>query len=253
MKAPSDKTSAFFRTLSAPLWISERESNTAKTYSGRKIPILLNSGGGDSAQEEIYFVNPAIGPEVGYAVITFEGPGQGIVLRRDKVPMRPDREVVSVAVLDHLFDFAGSHPELELDLDHIAMTGASMGGYFALRMAVDPRIKACVSVDGFYSLASFVGGRMPWPLFKGFMNGWLSDAAIDMGLWDAWTASGEGEKDVEELATMTTKDVEPELLRHQLRLMAANHIVEETEQDRYAPTPFSLSMGDRGTLVAPAL
>ncbi|KAI4252051.1 MAG: hypothetical protein L6R42_008130 [Xanthoria sp. 1 TBL-2021] len=74
-----------------------------------------------------------------------------------------------------------------------------------------------------------------------------------MGLWDAWTATGGGEKDVEELATMTTKDVAPELLRHQLRLMAVNHIIEETGQGRYAPTPFSLSMGDKSTLVAPAL
>ncbi|CAO1603070.1 MAG: hypothetical protein LQ349_002951 [Xanthoria aureola] len=78
-------------------------------------------------------------------------------------------------------------------------------------------------------------------------------AAIDMGLWDAWTATGGGERNVEELATMTKKDVDPQLLRHQLRLMAANHIVEETGQDRYAPTPFSLCMGDRSTLVAPAL
>lgn len=38
-------------------------------------------------------------------------------------------------------------------------------------------------------------------------------AAIDMGLWDAWTATGGGEKDIEELAMMTTKDVDPELLR----------------------------------------
>ncbi|KAL8780316.1 MAG: hypothetical protein Q9213_006514 [Squamulea squamosa] len=151
----------------------------SRRIPGRKIPILLNSGGGDSTQEEIYFVNPAVGPEVGYAVITFEGPGQGIILRRDRVPMRPDWEVVTGAVLDHLFDFAGSHPELELDLDHIAVTGASMGGYFALRAAVDPRIKACVSVDGFYSLASFVGGRMPGPLFKGFMSGWLSDGVFN--------------------------------------------------------------------------
>ncbi|GIC92271.1 hydrolase psoB [Aspergillus udagawae] len=142
---------------------------------GRKIPILLNSGGGDSTQEEIYFVNPAYGPDLGYAVLTFEGPGQGIVLRRDKLPMRPDWEHVTGPVLDHLFDLAARHPELELDLDHIAVTGASMGGYFALRAAADPRIKACVSVDGFYSLSSFVGGRMPGPLFNGFMSGWLSD------------------------------------------------------------------------------
>lgn len=146
---------------------------------GRKIPILLNSGGGDSTQEEIYFVNPAVGPELGYAVVTFEGPGQGIILRRDRLPMRPDWEVVTGAVLDHVFDFANKHPELELDLDQIAVTGASMGGYFALRAAADARIKACVSVDGFYSLASFVGGRMPGPLFKGFINGWLSDGMFN--------------------------------------------------------------------------
>ncbi|PKX89988.1 hydrolase psoB [Aspergillus novofumigatus IBT 16806] len=147
----------------------------SRRIPGRKIPILLNSGGGDSTQEEIYFVNPAYGPDLGYAVLTFEGPGQGIVLRRDKLPMRPDWESVTGPVLDHLFELATRHPELELDLDHIAVTGASMGGYFALRAAADPRIKACVSVDGFYSLSSFVGGRMPGPLFKGFMSGWLSD------------------------------------------------------------------------------
>ncbi|KAL8999561.1 MAG: hypothetical protein Q9169_001650 [Polycauliona sp. 2 TL-2023] len=78
-------------------------------------------------------------------------------------------------------------------------------------------------------------------------------AVVDMGLWDAWTAAGGGEKKVEELAGMTTMAVDPELLQHQLRLLAANHIIEETGQDQYAPTPFSLSMGDRSTLVAPAL
>ncbi|KAI7773686.1 alpha beta hydrolase [Diaporthe eres] len=151
----------------------------SKRIPGRKIPVVINSGGGDSTQEEIYFINPAFGPEVGFAVVTFEGPGQGIVLRRERLPMRPDWEVVTSAVLDHLEDFAHDHPELELDLDHIAVTGASMGGYFALRAAADPRIKACVSVDGWYSLESFVGGRMPGPLFKGFMNGWLSEGVFN--------------------------------------------------------------------------
>lgn len=37
-------------------------------------------------------------------------------------------------------------------------------------------------------------------------------ALIDMGLWDAWTAVGGGEKDVGELATMIKKHVDPELL-----------------------------------------
>ncbi|KAL3429743.1 putative alpha/beta hydrolase [Aspergillus tetrazonus] len=151
----------------------------SRRIPGRKIPILLNSGGGDSTQEEIYFVNPAYGPDLGYAVLTFEGPGQGIVLRRDKLIMRPDWEAATGPVLDHLFDLSAHHPDLELDVDHIAVTGASMGGYFALRAAADPRIKACVSVDGFYSLSSFVGGRMPGPLFHGFMSGWITDSMFN--------------------------------------------------------------------------
>lgn len=153
----------------------------SKRISGTKakIPILINCGGGDSTQEEIYFINPCFGPEVGYAVLTFEGPGQGIVLRRDKLPMRADWEAVTGKVLDHLFDFTQFHPELDLDLSRIAVTGASMGGYFALRAAADPRISACLSIDGFYSLEAYASGRMPPPLWKGYANGWLSDSMFN--------------------------------------------------------------------------
>ncbi|KAI1809825.1 putative alpha/beta hydrolase [Poronia punctata] len=139
-----------------------------------KIPILINSGGGDSTQEEIYFLNGSLGPDQGYAVLTFEGPGQGIILRRDKLPMRPDWEFVTGKVLDYLYDFASFHPELDLDLSRVAISGASMGGYFALRAAADPRITACLCIDSFYSLEAFASGRMPGPLWKGFASGWLS-------------------------------------------------------------------------------
>ena len=40
---------------------------------------------------------------------------------------------------------------------------------------------------------------------------------------------------------------------HQLRLMAAIHIILETANDRYAPTPYALAIGDKSTKVAPAL
>lgn len=36
---------------------------------------------------------------------------------------------------------------------------------------------------------------------------------INTGLWDAWTASGGGEKDVDELRAIASKDIDPELLR----------------------------------------
>jgi len=156
---------------------------------GQKTPILINTGGGDSTQEEIYFINASVGPSLGYAVLTFDGPGQGIVLRRDKLPMRPDWEVVVGRVLDYLWDFADAHPEYNLDLDHIGITGASMGGYYALRGALDPRIGACISVDGFYSMESFAQGRMPAWLWNLFSGGYLSDAVFDrvIGAISGWT------------------------------------------------------------------
>ncbi|KAH8800660.1 putative O-methyltransferase [Xylogone sp. PMI_703] len=76
---------------------------------------------------------------------------------------------------------------------------------------------------------------------------------IDIGLFEAWVAAGGGEKDVNELANISKKDVEPELLRHQLRLLASNHIILETANDRYVPTPYSLALGDKDTLVVPSL
>lgn len=144
-----------------------------------KIPILLNTGGADSIQEELYYVYGASGPNLGYAVVTFEGPGQGIVLREQKLHMRPDWEVVVGNVLDHLNEISERHPELELDLDRVAITGASMGAYYALRAAADPRIKACVSIDPFYDMFDFATAHSPQALIEGWSRGWISDGFVD--------------------------------------------------------------------------
>lgn len=178
-----------------------------------KIPILINSGGGDSTQEEIYFINPAFGPEVGFAVLTFEGPGQGIVLRRDKLPMRHDWEAVTGRVLDHLFELAAEHPELELDLSRIAVTGASMGGYFALRAAADPRITACISVDSFYSLEAFASGRMPAPLWNGFHSGWLGDFSFNLILRTLQRLNFQARHEFNHLKWVTGEQTEADVIR----------------------------------------
>lgn len=114
--------------------------------SRSKIPILLVCGGADSCQEELYFMHPAAGPGLGYAVVTFDGPGQGIMLRKYGLEMRPDWETVTGAVLDYLGTYSENHPELELDLEAVAVAGASMGAYYSLRAASDPRVKACVAL-----------------------------------------------------------------------------------------------------------
>ena len=65
----------------------------------------------------------------GYAVLSFDGPGQGLSSQRDQTILRPDWDHVTTKVLDYLFDsFAPRHDRLELDPNRIAIIGANMGG-----------------------------------------------------------------------------------------------------------------------------
>ncbi|PYI14037.1 hypothetical protein BO99DRAFT_451212 [Aspergillus violaceofuscus CBS 115571] len=140
--------------------------------SKKKRPLLVMTGGFDSTQEELYFFGPAAALPRGYAVLTFEGPGQGICLRRDGLRLRPDWEQVTTQVLDVVEELAKDHP---IDLARVAVVGASLGGYFALRAAADPRVRACVSCDACYDLFDVTRSRMPgW-----FINGWLSGRLSD--------------------------------------------------------------------------
>ncbi|KAI9862940.1 MAG: hypothetical protein M1813_004113 [Trichoglossum hirsutum] len=167
------------KTLPANLFLPPAEQRI-----GNKIPIIINSGGFDYMQEEMYFFVAAGATARGYAVMTFEGPGQGVADWRDKLFMRPDWEVVTGSVLDHLWAFSDSHPDLNLDLNRIAIAGASMGGYFSLRAAADPRIKTCISYDGFYDLGDILKSRfIPWltkPWFAGYLSDNILNGAIDL-------------------------------------------------------------------------
>ncbi|PWY79696.1 hypothetical protein BO70DRAFT_293213 [Aspergillus heteromorphus CBS 117.55] len=138
-----------------------------------KIPLVVQMGGFDSTQEELYFVGPAGAVGRGYAVLTFEGPGQGIVLRRDGLKLRPDWEAVTSRVLDVVESQLAS--EYALDMDRIAVVGSSLGGYLSLRAAADPRVAACISFDGCYDLFDVTRSRMPGWFINGWLNGTLSD------------------------------------------------------------------------------
>ena len=147
-----------------------------------KTPLLVNFIGADSMQEEIYYMFPAAGPALGYAVLTVEGPGQGLTLHEHGVPMRPDWETVSRVVLDFISEYAEERAddlELDLDLDRVAVAGASLGGYFALRSAVDERYKACVAIDPVYDLWEFAA-QHSGPVFFGlWKQGWIPDGFMD--------------------------------------------------------------------------
>ncbi|CRK30780.1 hypothetical protein BN1708_015866 [Verticillium longisporum] len=110
--------------------VSERQVNGSNADEIiRNVPIILATCGADSTQEEHYFMVACAAVERGYAALTFEGPGQGTVLRKHGLPFRPDWEVVVGAVLDHLFELVKTQDRLHcLDTSRIGITGASMGG-----------------------------------------------------------------------------------------------------------------------------
>lgn len=138
-----------------------------------KIPIIVQMGGFDSTQEELYYYGPAGALPRGYAVLTFDGPGQGISLRRDKTRMIPEWERVTGKVLDYLETNLAF--KYNIDLERVAVLGASLGGYLVLRAAADPRVRAAVSCDGCYDLFDVTKSRMPSWFIGGWLKGWLSD------------------------------------------------------------------------------
>ena len=145
-----------------------------------KIPILISNGGADALQEELFYMHPSLGPDLGFAVLTFEGPGQGIVLRKHNRKMRPDWEIVVKHVIDGLESHSASNPDLELDLQRIAIAGASLGGYFALRAATgEPRLKACVALDPIYSMWDFATAHVSPAFIGAWGRGWLSNGFVD--------------------------------------------------------------------------
>ncbi|KAF7907428.1 uncharacterized protein EAF01_005014 [Botrytis porri] len=171
LKIPFEKTSELPAILYLP--------HSAHIHSNRRTPIIVNVNGGDSVQEELFFLAPSVGPRLGYAILTFDGPGQGMSLRRDKLFMRYDYEEVIKYVLDFLFEYSNEHPELQLDLDRIGILGASLGGYNALRAAIDPRIHSCVSIDPPYDMWEIVASKMPLWFLSGWLSGWISNNFID--------------------------------------------------------------------------
>ena len=111
--------------------------------SGQARPTIMINTGGDGTAERMYFSGGgAAGLRRGYNVLLWEGPGQiGAYLQDRSLVLRPDWEVPAGAALDYL---AARH---DVDQDHIAYAGWSMGGYFVPRSAGhDRRIAAGIAL-----------------------------------------------------------------------------------------------------------
>jgi alpha-beta hydrolase superfamily lysophospholipase len=115
-------------------------------------PTLLLQTGYDGTIEELHPKALAANRR-GWNCLTFEGPGQGRVIREQGLPFRHDWEQVVTPIVDFMLARA------EVDPKRIALEGMSLGGYLAPRAAAfEHRLAACIANGGVYD---FMGSRVP--------------------------------------------------------------------------------------------
>jgi len=126
--------------------------------SGAPRATVIGQTGYDGTGEELYFDIGAAALRRGYNCLVFEGPGQGRVIREQKVYFRPDWEKVVTPVVDYLL----TRPEV--DSHRMALWGISFGGYLVPRAACyERRIAACIANGGIYDVFDGVVSKWPYP------------------------------------------------------------------------------------------
>lgn len=112
-------------------------------------PVLIAMTGFDGTKEAFYgMAMDAL--EHGMHCITFEGPGQGEAVHKQKLFFRHDYEKVITPLIDYLLT------RKEVDPKKIVLWGQSLGGYLAPRAAAfEHRIAGCIANGGVYD---FLGG-----------------------------------------------------------------------------------------------
>ena len=112
-------------------------------------PTIVLPSGYNSTAEAGYAGSAWMALGHGMNAFSFEGPGQGGMLYRDRVPMRPDFEAVLPTVVDWLLRQDGVDPK------KLVLVGRSFGGYLAPRAAAhEPRLAALVCDPGQYDFVS---------------------------------------------------------------------------------------------------
>lgn len=120
-------------------------------YHTPRQPVLIAFGGLDSFKDELWFMVGRGALQRGISVLLVDGPGQGGTLRRFGTPTRYDYEVPVGACIDWL----GTRSDV--DMSRLAVSGSSLGGYYAARAgAKEPRLAAAIAHGAQWD----VGARM---------------------------------------------------------------------------------------------
>jgi pimeloyl-ACP methyl ester carboxylesterase len=142
------KASALFNPKIEPVSIPYENGKTLPGYfmrasaSGGPRPTVMILGGGDTTCEELYdFGGGAAAIRRGYNAFLWEGPGQvGAYALDSSLTYRPDWEVPTRYAVDYVLS------RNDVDSKRLALSGHSMGGYFAPRaVAYEKRIAAVIA------------------------------------------------------------------------------------------------------------
>jgi len=118
----------------------------------KRQPVLICMGGLDSIKDEMWFMQAHGALQRGISVLMIDGPGQGGTLRRHHVPNRVDTEVPIGRCIDWL------EKRDDVDASRIAISGSSLGGYYAARAGCyEPRLAACIAHGAIWAITDLWG------------------------------------------------------------------------------------------------
>lgn len=119
---------------------------------GEKQPVLIAFGGLDSFKDEMWFMTARAPLQRGISVLMVDLPGQGGTIRRHKLNNRHDTEVPVGKIIDYL------ETRPDVDPKRIAVSGSSLGGYYAARAAsYEHRLAAAISHGAVWSVNELWG------------------------------------------------------------------------------------------------
>jgi hypothetical protein len=161
---------------------------------------IILPAGFDSTAEAGYAASAFMALDRGMNAFIFEGPGQGGMLYRDRVPMRPDFETVLPPVIDWLLAQHGVDP------GKLVLVGRSFAGYLAPRAAAhEPRVAALVCDPGQYDFVSrIVPGMIDEPTWARVL---AKDPQVDAKLESMLKAPGKLEYLGSRMATQGARTV----------------------------------------------
>jgi pimeloyl-ACP methyl ester carboxylesterase len=121
-----------------------------------KRPLLILINGSDGSLLDMWTWGGAGALARGYDCLTFDGPGQGYALWKQRLYFRPDWEKVITPVVDYALT------RNEVDPKRIAIQGISQGGYWVPRaVAFEKRIAAAIADPGIVDVSTSWTANLP--------------------------------------------------------------------------------------------